>query len=139
MDGLPLVRAIQQCLDYDDIEVTGWHQNVFEAGDTPIESLIDAVRKYNYALIIMTPVDEVIRGEDRHPVPRDNLLFELGLFIGALGRGQAFILQPRGVQLKLPSDLNGVTTYDYQEDDDNLVRAVEPTCEKIRGRMGISK
>ncbi len=40
--------------------------------------------------------------------PRDNVLFELGLFMGALGREHTFIVHCHDEQLDLPSDLAGV-------------------------------
>jgi predicted nucleotide-binding protein with TIR-like domain len=37
--------------------------------------------------------------------PRDNIVFELGLFMGRLGRERTFIVRPASGPLKIPSDL----------------------------------
>jgi hypothetical protein len=67
--------------------------------------------------------------------PRDNVLFELGLFMGRLGRSRTFILHQRVPAPKIPSDLAGVTTavYDWpRQDDRNYLAAVGPACDNIR-------
>ena len=42
--------------------------------------------------------------------PRDNVIWEHGFFTGGLGRGRVFVVKPRGVDLKVPSDWGGVGT-----------------------------
>ena len=66
--------------------------------------------------------------------PRDNVLFELGLFMGRLGRSRTFVIRPRGESIKIPSDLAGLTTaiYDSNRADKNYEAAVGPACDNIR-------
>ena len=47
-------------------------------------------------------------------MPRDNIVFEAGLFIGCLGRRRVFVVCGLRSRRSLPSDLSGVTfaTYD---------------------------
>jgi predicted nucleotide-binding protein len=45
--------------------------------------------------------------------PRDNVIWEHGFFTGGLGRDRTFIVKPRGVDLKVPSDWAGITSLDY--------------------------
>jgi O-acetyl-ADP-ribose deacetylase (regulator of RNase III) len=66
---------------------------------------------------------------------RDNVIFELGMFIGRLGRDRTFMLTPRSAVLHLPSDLAGLTTarYDalrFESGDERS--AVAPACRTIR-------
>jgi CAP12/Pycsar effector protein, TIR domain len=67
-------------------------------------------------------------------VARDNVVFELGLFIGRLGQEQSFIIKPRGEELHLPTDIMGLTPLDFpiDRDDKNLQAALGPACHSIR-------
>ena len=73
-------------------------------------------------------------------MPRDNLLFELGLFTGALGRARTFMVYCRDDKLHLPSDLAGVTAATYPaREDDNLEAALGPVCIRIKRAMGAAE
>ena len=68
--------------------------------------------------------------------PRDNIVFELGLFMGALGRSRTFLVQPRGAGLKVPSDLMGITPLTYEAGlSDELATLVAPVCNAIRSAV----
>jgi hypothetical protein len=65
--------------------------------------------------------------------PRDNVLLELGLFIGALGRKRTFIVYDRRSGIELPSDLAGVTPATYQEHTSgNLKSSLGAPCTLIK-------
>jgi predicted nucleotide-binding protein len=87
---------------------------------------------YDFAIFVFTPDDQLqMRGETR-PVARDNVLFELGLFIGQLTRKRSFVVHPSGKAVSLPSDLAGITTAAYDPDKPNLAASLGPVCQKIR-------
>jgi hypothetical protein len=72
--------------------------------------------------------------------PRDNVLYELGLFTGALGSNSTFVLLPSGSEVKVPTDLGGVIVHPYtpvEEDAEftDLRAAVRGTCNALVGRM----
>lgn len=65
--------------------------------------------------------------------PRDNVLFELGLFMGALGREKTFIVHCRDKDIDLPTDLAGVTLATFRDrSDGNLQAALGPVCLDIK-------
>jgi hypothetical protein len=66
--------------------------------------------------------------------PRDNIIFELGLFMGRLGRERTFIVRPASGPLKIPSDLAGIATaaFDWPRSDENYRAALGPACDLIR-------
>ncbi len=135
-EGLRIAKAIHQNLRHVS-DVTMWSQGVFGLGEGTLEALVERLPTFDFAVLVLTPDDVLVsRGVDT-PSPRDNVLLELGLFIGALGRKRSFIVYERGQQLKLPSDLAGVTLADFQTHADgnlqaSLGDATYPIEEKIR-------
>lgn len=134
-EGLPLANKIQELLSYD-VSAIVWNQGtVFGLGDSTLEALERAVREYDFAIFVFTPDDELhTRGETR-PVARDNVLFELGLFIGRLTRHRAFVVHPRKRVIALPSDLSGITLATYDPDEPDLAAALGPVCNQIREQI----
>ena len=133
VEGLNIAYAIQENLDFD-CEPMVWPQGVFNPSSSALVDLYAFSRKAEFAVFVFTPDDIVhLRGAP-HPVARDNVIFELGLFIGALGPRRCFFVVPRGSSLHVPSDLLGVEplTYLAQRSDGNLRAALGPACNRIR-------
>lgn len=131
MEGLEVARLIQSELAHDySVEI--WNQNtVFGLGSATIEALEIAVETYQYGIFVFTPDDVIVRRGTGAAVPRDNVIFEGGLFIGRLGRFRSFIVHP-DTNIQLPSDLHGVTTATYDPNSPNLSAALGPACQRIR-------
>lgn len=132
--GLDAAYAAQENLEHD-FEVTAWSQGIFDLSQTNIENLYAALNRFDAAVFVFRADDKLEIAGTAHDAVRDNVLFELGLFIGRLGRSNTFILKPRASAiLRLPTDLLGVTPaeYDDQRADGNLVAALGPACNKIR-------
>ncbi len=107
-----------------------WYQGVFGASETYIESLESESRRSDFALLILSPDDKVFSRGRASKAPRDNVVFELGLFIGAIGRKRTFLVSPRGEKLKLPSDLDGITRVQYTKA--NLGKTVSDIAAQIK-------
>jgi len=98
----------------------------FEAAGNTLNSLSDKIRNADFVVIILTADDKTTsRGED-FVSPRDNLILEAGLGIGALGANRTFIV-PEHVEspkvLKLPTDLGGfnlTASFQKKENFDNI-------------------
>ena len=132
IEGLEIARAVQSELQYDySVEI--WNQNtVFGVGMLSIEALEEAAREYDYAIFVFTP-DDLIKSRDvESRVPRDNVIFEAGLFIGTLTRFKAFIIQPRNEKVQLPNDLAGLTTATYDSAAPVIDASIGPACRQIR-------
>lgn len=132
-EGLEFARAVRALLD-EDAEVTLWKEGLFDVGSTFIDSLIKALPRFDFAALILTGDDLLTSREVTTLGPRDNVLFELGLFMGRLGRERTFVVRARGDQIKIPSDLAGLTTatYDWPRADGNHQAAVGPASDNIR-------
>lgn len=131
-EGLPIAHTVRDLLS-DEFDVTVWDDGtVFGLGDSSLEALEAAVLAFHGGIFVFTPDDELTtRGRTRR-VARDNVLFELGMFVGRLGRRRAFALRPAGSAVSLPSDLAGITTADYPPDDPHLATALETPVDRIR-------
>jgi len=134
-EGLDAAREVQYHLDKDaDVDV--WDESVFGLSESYIESLCEAAGKADFAVLVMTPDDVRVMREQESITARDNVVFELGLFIGALGRSRCFFVHPEDGRLKLPSDLQGVTAATYTPRDSGSLRgALGPPCTRIRERI----
>jgi predicted nucleotide-binding protein len=132
-EGLPLTDEIAHGLLRDPVLVRRWTNNVFVASHYPLEDLETSLAAADLALLIATPDDVIASRGSSHNAPRDNIVFELGLFMGALGRRRSFLLRPRGVDLKLPTDLLGLTPIDYDADTTRPLDArMTPVCHELR-------
>ncbi|HTL07237.1 MAG TPA: nucleotide-binding protein [Chitinophagaceae bacterium] len=110
--GLKVAQALQQNLNAT-FEVEIWNQGAFEIGDFNLESLIDTGKRSHFAVLVLTPDDLITVDNIPRPSPRDNVIFEMGLFLGVLGRRQAFIVHEEGSKLKLPTDIDGISRATY--------------------------
>ena len=133
-EGLDAAYGVQESLE-SEVEATVWNQGVFAPSRVLMESLIEVLDGSDFGILVLTPDDVTkVRGETRRSV-RDNVIFELGLFIGRLGRERCFMICPNGpADLALPSDLLGLTLLPYEagRSDGNLVAALGPACNRIR-------
>jgi predicted nucleotide-binding protein/fido (protein-threonine AMPylation protein) len=132
-EGLPIAEALQVGLEYD-AEVTVWSQGVFGLSTLTLEALIEQAKDSDFAVLVLTADDMLIKRGESKPVARDNVLFELGLFIGIAGRYRTFVVHPRGHDMHMPTDLSGlaVATYDPNRSDSNLLAAVGAACTQIK-------
>lgn len=138
-EALPVAEAIQFGL-HEAAECTIWHQGVFELGATTIESIVESSAKFDFAVLVLTPDDTTFTRGKESKGPRDNLVFELGLFTGILGRARTILVHPRDPGFRLPSDLAGVTTATYtMHSDGNLQAALGPVCTRIKRVMGAAQ
>ncbi|MCZ4328514.1 nucleotide-binding protein [Castellaniella denitrificans] len=132
-EKLKVADAFNVNLDHD-FEATIWKNGTFNLSSVTINAVVEKSSVVDFALFVFAPDDEVLIREQHQNVIRDNVLFELGLFIGAIGLERCFIVKPRGVELRLPTDLLGVTMADYEADrsDGDLESATNTACTLIK-------
>lgn len=84
-------------------------------GKTLIESLIDDMRECVFGIVLLTPDDygySKKQGEDgKQPRARQNVLLEMGMLIGLLGRNKIAVL--RKGEIENPTDISGVIYKSY--------------------------
>ncbi len=107
-EGRQIAEYLQVLLDAN-CEVEIWSQGTFGVGDSTLASLVAALERFDFAVLVVTADDTGTARGQGYAAPRDNVLFELGLFMGALGPARTFIVVDRSNPPKLPTDLAGVT------------------------------
>lgn len=132
-EALPVARAIQDALQYDPFTVVIWTDGVFRIANYTLQSLEDQVDNSDFAIAIAHTDDLTVTRGQEWPAPRDNVIFELGLFMGRLGRARAILMEPREEKVKLPSDLSGVTTISYRfVQGPDASALIAPACNQLR-------
>jgi predicted nucleotide-binding protein with TIR-like domain len=100
----------------DIAEVEPW-TSVFNPGVSTLDRLVELTREVDFAAFVFAQDDWTSSAPDAadqgQAAPRDNVVFEAGLFGGALGMRRTFILHAKGA--KLPTDLLGMTAVRYPE------------------------
>ena len=130
-EGLRIAKALQVNLD-DAADVVLWSQGVFGLSEGTLESLVEKLDDFDFAILILTPDDVAIKRGETAQLPRDNVLLELGLFMGRLGRDRCFVVYDRTKQMTLPSDLAGVTPATFQlHSSGNLVPSLGSASTQI--------
>jgi CRP/FNR family cyclic AMP-dependent transcriptional regulator len=131
-EALEIARTIQNAFDHDPFSVTVWTDGVFQASYYAVESLERALDQSDVAIAVAEPDDVTESRGKRVGTPRDNVIFELGFFMGRLGRHRSLLVEPRGEEIKLPSDLAGINTITYKYDGKNLAVSLATACNKLR-------
>ena len=137
VESLDVAYAVQENLDHD-AEVTVWPEGLFQPSKTTLHQLLAVLGGFDFATFVFAPDDIVVMRDQKHSVTRDNVIFEVGLFIARLGPERCFVLVPRGLaDLHLPSDLLGLTPagYDSGRQDGNIVAGLGTPCNQIRRAM----
>ena len=134
-EALPIARAIENAFAHDPFATIVWANGVFRVTNYTLESLENELDRSDFAVAIAHPDDRTeVRDED-WPTPRDNVVFELGFFMGRLGRSRAILMEPRTTRVKLPSDLAGITTIRYRFDANEPASSMSPSCNELRDHI----
>src|SRR6187431_92740 len=124
-----LLEAITQGLE-DIADVEPWTTS-FNPGRSTLDRLVELSREVDFAAFVFAQDDWTATdaAEPGQASPRDNVVFEAGLFGGALGIRRTFILHANGS--KLPSDLLGLTSVRYDpETSPAEIRAINQKLRK---------
>ncbi len=117
--ALPLARNIgRELAKARGFTVKVWDEGILQPGDVLLDGLLRFVTVFDFAILVLSADDVTSSKGTRTAAPRDNVVFELGMFMGVLGRRRAFpiIVLGQNDRIKLPSDLDGLLTTRLQPD-----------------------
>lgn len=133
--ALKIAEAIRGQIESRTTKVFLWSDGIFTASNTTIETLEQKAKVNDFAVLVLNADDIAEIKEKREVVPRDNVVFELGLFMGALGRDRTFMVVPEGQDVKLPTDLLGVTVLFFKNDPTSGQPLIDEACAAIQKLM----
>lgn len=131
-EALPIAEAVNIRLEHD-ARVKQW-DNAFDLSSLTLPSLVARTKDTDFAVFVFHKDDKTIIRDNTYSAVRDNVLFELGLFVGSLGIEKCFVLVPKSAEgdFRLPTDLAGLTVASYDDTLDDMVDAVATSCAKIK-------
>jgi DNA-binding LacI/PurR family transcriptional regulator len=136
-EGLKVARWLKRWLLAkvgEQVSVRTWKDGSFRLSEAYLESLTRAAREVDFAILIATADDvATIRHQKGVHQARDNVIFELGLFMGKLGRWRSFLVCTDDRSLRLPTDLSGVSVARFKQSrvDRGELSALEPAAREV--------
>jgi Predicted nucleotide-binding protein containing TIR-like domain/Histidine-specific methyltransferase, SAM-dependent len=113
-----LIAGLSLGLD-SRVTVRPWNKVSWPLTSDTLDGIDEHLQEADFAVFILADDDvAIIRGKEAK-VPRDNVILELGMSLGSLGRERTFILTPSGTEKDVhkPSDLLGITVVQYTIQD----------------------
>jgi hypothetical protein len=123
-DGYPIAEHVRSILSIAGDCLVWKDPGVWEQNKSTFDNLLRMTGYFDFGVFVATKDDLTLTKGSLVEEPRDNVILEMALFLGALGRNKAFLLVEEGV--KLPSDFNGIYMERFNNaDTSSVVKACE--------------
>lgn len=108
-----------------------WQEpDVWEPNRSTFDNLIRMSNYFDFGVFVATADDLTLTNDKLVIEPRDNVILEMSLFLGAMGHNKSFLLVEDGV--KLPSDFNGIFMPRFDKSEDDSILAA---CEAYKAKI----
>ncbi len=126
-EELSLAESAKKILEPEfDVTIwndTVWDTAVFKINNNFLHDLLKATLQYDFGILLGTTDDKVIVREQEMLQSRDNVLFELGLFMGRLGLSKCTFVVEK--ELKILSDIKGISLARFsKKEPDSFISAI---------------
>ncbi len=111
-EGLEIAEHIKAMFN-DKYDCYLWTDDIFKFNDSFLFTLLKEASLFDFGILVASKDDSSVIRDKSFLTPRDNVIFELGLFLGRLGASRAFVIQEIGS--KLPTDLLGITVPQFEK------------------------
>lgn len=138
-ESLFVAQQFKNQLEDVHLKVNLWSDlGVFNLSRFPIQDLEDQVKASDFSLIVFGADDKILSRWRLFNGTRDNVLLELGLFVGALTHERAFIALPKNKKIKIPTDIIGINTlrFDPRKDLINEIKTNSIEIKTLIKKMG---
>jgi len=104
---------------------------VWEINTSTFDNLLRMVKFFDFGVFVAT-ADDLTMGNNNQVViePRDNVILEMALYLGALGKDKSFLLVENGI--KLPTDFNGIYMPRFDVTND---LSIETACKEFTSKI----
>jgi len=129
------------CLEDRNFRPLVWDEGLLQQNESIFDGLLRLSTEVEYGVFIWGASDVTIGSTvtSGQPIPaaRDNVVFETGLFLGALGKEKTFMVVDRSMPIKIPSDFDGImrTYYDGSALGTYDRPAVRKACDEIESTI----
>jgi predicted nucleotide-binding protein len=120
--GSEIGRAVESACADHSFQAVVWSEGSFGAGSYAVDKLEEVLDRSDVAIAIIDP--------EENAASRDSVIFELGFFMGRLGRHRTFLVEPRAEDLKLPPELAGINAITYNPAQDST-QAGAGVCKRL--------
>jgi hypothetical protein len=114
----------------------------FQINRSVLDGLLKSKDKYDFAIMVFNKDDALVTSKDETGgrnkalyVTRDNVLFELGLFMGWLGPDRTFFIYNTKDEVKIPSDFKGLVVARYTSHTGKLDEDITEATDEIRQQI----
>jgi CRP/FNR family transcriptional regulator, cyclic AMP receptor protein len=126
-----IVDAMIKSLDKKQVKVVPWtKKDIFRPSISTIEELEELLPEMDFSVMVFGPDDNIESRTKKFKSPRDNVILEFGISLGAIGRERTYYLIPRQ-RIKIPSDLIGLKAIKYDKDKQTGGPDVKEACAEI--------
>lgn len=131
-ESLDIAQQVKDVLARD-FECYLWTDEVFKSNDSIFQTLLTEAGLFDFGILVLAKDDyKSSRGVTTF-APRDNMLFEFGMFLGRVGSDRAFALVEDGTGL--PTDLLGIQLEKFSRSAKEGYLDIRACTEKISKRM----
>jgi predicted nucleotide-binding protein len=135
--GLEYANEIKKYFDKNALYDAHVWTSEFPDNQITLDCLEKALQNFQYSIFVFTPDDTITIGKNgsktEKKIPRDNVIFEYGLFYGKYSRTKTFLVLPCDYEttMKTMSDIKGLNPHTYTDDSENKLNAVTTACNSI--------
>jgi len=104
--------------------------HVWEPNKSTFDNLLRMVSYFDFGVFVATADDLTMTNDKLVIEPRDNVILEMSLFLGAMGKDKSFLLVEQDI--KLPSDFNGIYMPRFDKTDD---KSINDACAEYSAKI----
>lgn len=119
--GLPIATKAKACLESFGECFLWTDSGIWEPNRSTFDNLLRMASYFDFGVFVATADDLTLKKDDIVIEARDNVILEMALFLGAMGKDKAYLLVEEGIEL--PSDFKGIYMPRFERTDDASISA----------------